>query len=130
MVAAAARSPRAALAITFERDNPLQLLRIAPPAAAGITRDQWQPPPLQRALPDLNGPTRHAGPGRRAIHAQLLRMTGGKARLPAMSPPRVRCPTCKRELDWTTPSRPFCSERCRLIDLGAWLAEQHRIPDD
>jgi uncharacterized protein len=47
-----------------------------------------------------------------------------------MNPPRVRCPTCKRELDWTTPSRPFCSERCRLIDLGAWLAEQHRIPDD
>ena len=26
--------------------------------------------------------------------------------------------------------RPFCSERCRLIDLGAWLTEQHTIPDE
>jgi len=26
--------------------------------------------------------------------------------------------------------RPFCSERCRLIDLGAWASETHRIPDD
>jgi hypothetical protein len=26
--------------------------------------------------------------------------------------------------------RPFCSDRCRLIDLGAWLTEQHKIPDD
>jgi hypothetical protein len=33
---------------------------------------------------------------------------------------------------WSAESahRPFCSERCRLIDLGAWLAEQHRIPDE
>jgi uncharacterized protein len=26
--------------------------------------------------------------------------------------------------------RPFCSDRCRLIDLGAWFNEQHRIPDE
>jgi hypothetical protein len=26
--------------------------------------------------------------------------------------------------------RPFCSDRCRLIDLGAWLTEQHKIPDE
>lgn len=46
----------------------------------------------------------------------------------------VRCPTCGRPVDWTPESRwrPFCSERCRLIDLGAWLDEQHRIegPDE
>jgi uncharacterized protein len=48
-----------------------------------------------------------------------------------MSPARVKCPTCRRELDWeTAPYRPFCSERCRLIDLGAWLSEQHGIPGD
>ncbi len=29
-----------------------------------------------------------------------------------------------------SPYRPFCSDRCRLIDLGAWLTEQHKIPDD
>jgi endogenous inhibitor of DNA gyrase (YacG/DUF329 family) len=48
-----------------------------------------------------------------------------------MAPPRVKCPTCRREIDWSTsPFRPFCSERCRLIDLGAWLSEQRAIPSD
>jgi endogenous inhibitor of DNA gyrase (YacG/DUF329 family) len=44
---------------------------------------------------------------------------------------RIKCPTCRRELDWhSAPFRPFCSERCRLIDLGAWLTEQRAIPVD
>jgi uncharacterized protein len=48
-----------------------------------------------------------------------------------MSPARVKCPTCRRELDWQSALfRPFCSERCRLVDLGAWLTEQRAIPDD
>jgi uncharacterized protein len=48
-----------------------------------------------------------------------------------MCPARVRCPTCQRELSWeTAPFRPFCSERCRLIDLGAWLSEQRAIPGE
>jgi uncharacterized protein len=44
----------------------------------------------------------------------------------------VKCPTCRRPVDWTpdSPYRPFCSERCRLIDLGAWFDEKHRIPDE
>jgi endogenous inhibitor of DNA gyrase (YacG/DUF329 family) len=43
----------------------------------------------------------------------------------------VKCPTCKRPVPWSADSvyRPFCSDRCRLIDLGAWLTEQHKIPD-
>ena len=48
-----------------------------------------------------------------------------------MSPTQVKCPTCKRTLDWSASEyRPFCSERCRLIDLGAWLTEKHAIPGD
>jgi uncharacterized protein len=48
-----------------------------------------------------------------------------------MSPPVVKCPTCRREIDWaSSPFRPFCSERCRLIDLGAWLSEQRAIPGE
>jgi endogenous inhibitor of DNA gyrase (YacG/DUF329 family) len=44
---------------------------------------------------------------------------------------RVNCPTCQRELEWeTAPFRPFCSEHCRLIDLGAWLTEQRAIPGE
>ena len=44
----------------------------------------------------------------------------------------VKCPTCKRKVEWSdaSPYRPFCSDRCRLIDLGAWLTEQHKIPDE
>jgi endogenous inhibitor of DNA gyrase (YacG/DUF329 family) len=45
---------------------------------------------------------------------------------------RLPCPTCRRPIEWSEqfPQRPFCSERCRLIDLGAWLSEQHAIPGD
>jgi endogenous inhibitor of DNA gyrase (YacG/DUF329 family) len=48
-----------------------------------------------------------------------------------VSQSRVSCPTCKRELAWeASPFRPFCCERCRLIDLGAWLTERHTIPGE
>ncbi|MDL0441156.1 DNA gyrase inhibitor YacG [Stutzerimonas frequens] len=41
----------------------------------------------------------------------------------------VECPTCKAPVEWgeQTPYRPFCSERCKLIDLGAWASEEHAI---
>lgn len=41
----------------------------------------------------------------------------------------IRCPHCQREIEWSErwPQRPFCSERCRLIDLGAWADETYRI---
>jgi endogenous inhibitor of DNA gyrase (YacG/DUF329 family) len=41
----------------------------------------------------------------------------------------VKCPTCEKPVEWSeeSPHRPFCSERCKLIDLGAWASEQHRI---
>jgi endogenous inhibitor of DNA gyrase (YacG/DUF329 family) len=43
---------------------------------------------------------------------------------------KVKCPTCKKEIEWDNKNsyRPFCSERCRLIDLGEWASESHRIP--
>jgi len=42
----------------------------------------------------------------------------------------VACPNCGKAVSWhpTSRWRPFCSERCRLIDLGDWLDEVHRIP--
>ena len=47
-------------------------------------------------------------------------------------PVTVECPTCGAPVEWgpQSPSRPFCSERCKLIDLGAWAAEEHAIPGD
>ncbi|HEV2704085.1 MAG TPA: DNA gyrase inhibitor YacG [Steroidobacteraceae bacterium] len=47
-------------------------------------------------------------------------------------PATVKCPTCGRSIQWSdqSPFRPFCSERCRVIDLGAWLSEKHVIPSN
>lgn len=41
----------------------------------------------------------------------------------------IACPGCRKSTTWEgNPSRPFCSERCRLIDLGQWADEGYRIP--
>lgn len=41
----------------------------------------------------------------------------------------VNCPTCEKEVIWSpaSPYRPFCSQRCRLIDLGEWADEKRTI---
>jgi uncharacterized protein len=39
----------------------------------------------------------------------------------------VRCPTCKQSVAPDAKSFPFCSERCRLVDLGNWLDGRYRI---
>ncbi|REL32756.1 DNA gyrase inhibitor YacG [Thalassotalea euphylliae] len=41
----------------------------------------------------------------------------------------VKCPTCDKPVVWQASSehRPFCSERCKLIDLGDWAEENHKI---
>jgi hypothetical protein len=41
---------------------------------------------------------------------------------------KVKCPTCKKKTEWEgNPYRPFCSERCKLIDLGAWASGEYVI---
>ncbi|MDT8404333.1 DNA gyrase inhibitor YacG [Sulfuriflexus sp.] len=44
----------------------------------------------------------------------------------------VKCPTCGKQVAWSEDSRwkPFCSERCKLIDLGAWADGSHSIPGE
>lgn len=46
------------------------------------------------------------------------------------APRIVKCPACGRDVVWgaESPYRPFCSARCRQLDLGAWASEQYRIP--
>jgi uncharacterized protein len=40
-----------------------------------------------------------------------------------------RCPICGEPARWEeNPDRPFCSERCRLIDLGRWASEDYSVP--
>jgi len=44
--------------------------------------------------------------------------------------PKVKCPTCKNEGDWFAGSYgPFCSHRCKLIDLGKWFNQEHCISE-
>tara|TARA_R110002167_G_scaffold89109_3_gene240401 strand:+ start:75 stop:299 length:225 start_codon:yes stop_codon:yes gene_type:complete len=42
----------------------------------------------------------------------------------------VACPTCQTKTPWSKENsdRPFCSARCKLIDLGAWASESYSIP--
>lgn len=50
-----------------------------------------------------------------------------------MSETIVKCPHCDADVPWneTSPFRPFCSERCKMVDLGAWFDESSRaIPGD
>lgn len=48
----------------------------------------------------------------------------------SFSSKEISCPTCNKKDTWSpqNPFRPFCSDRCKLIDLGAWADEQHSIP--
>lgn len=43
---------------------------------------------------------------------------------------QIKCPTCKRRGDWfATPFGPFCSKRCKLVDLGKWFSEEQAISE-
>lgn len=44
----------------------------------------------------------------------------------------VNCPTCKKPVAWVAEQtfKPFCSQRCKLIDLGDWATEAHKIPGE
>ncbi|MDR2165930.1 MAG: DNA gyrase inhibitor YacG [Zoogloeaceae bacterium] len=45
---------------------------------------------------------------------------------------QIACPQCGAPTEWRpdNPWRPFCSERCKLIDLGSWASESYRIPEE
>jgi uncharacterized protein len=42
----------------------------------------------------------------------------------------VLCPNCGKSIVWSTANtyRPFCSQRCKMIDLGAWASEDYNLP--
>lgn len=45
------------------------------------------------------------------------------------SAPQVSCPKCGKKSVWdaANPFRPFCCERCKMIDLGQWASEEYRV---
>jgi endogenous inhibitor of DNA gyrase (YacG/DUF329 family) len=44
--------------------------------------------------------------------------------------PLVKCPTCGKQTEYNVSNefRPFCSERCKLLDFGAWADEEFALP--
>lgn len=47
------------------------------------------------------------------------------------TPLKVKCPSCQKEIKWEESLfRPFCSERCRLLDLGKWASEKYKVPGE
>jgi endogenous inhibitor of DNA gyrase (YacG/DUF329 family) len=43
----------------------------------------------------------------------------------------MKCPTCGKPIEWKeNPFRPFCSERCQLVDLGRWVEGEYRVPGE
>jgi uncharacterized protein len=41
----------------------------------------------------------------------------------------MKCPICGKPVEWKdNPFRPFCSERCKLVDLGRWVTEEYSVP--
>ena len=42
----------------------------------------------------------------------------------------MRCPSCKQVVDPRSPLRPFCSQRCKLVDLGRWLDGTYALPGE
>ena len=46
------------------------------------------------------------------------------------TPKNIKCPSCKKPGDWfATPFGPFCSKRCKLVDLGKWFSEEHVVSE-
>lgn len=44
--------------------------------------------------------------------------------------PHVKCPTCRKRGDWFAAAHgPFCSHRCKLVDLGKWFGEENKISE-
>ena len=43
----------------------------------------------------------------------------------------MKCQTCGKSIEWKdNPFRPFCSERCQLVDLGKWVEGEYRVPGE
>jgi len=65
-----------------------------------------------------------ARPARRALHTHLLPVN--RAKLVPLPDLQARYRSGTEQYPW----RPFCSERCKLVDLGAWMSETRAIPGE
>jgi len=43
----------------------------------------------------------------------------------------MKCPNCNKPVEWQdNPHRPFCSEHCKLVDLGRWVNDEYSVPGE
>src|ERR1051325_7213151 len=81
--------------------------------------------PARGRIPFCQGPQRivTCPPAQRIV----MRPRGSIIRV-MKAMPKVRCPTCKKRGDWFGGAYgPFCSKRCKLVDLGKWLNEENKV---
>ncbi len=45
--------------------------------------------------------------------------------------PLVKCPKCEKQVEWSgNDFRPFCSERCQMLDFGGWIDGEYGVPEE
>ena len=112
--------------VDFDAARPPPRRRRTRPASRRPTRPAPTGRPPSRTRPA--GPTRQ-NPGAGASRPEKVRSR--RAEIPMI---RVRCPICERWMEGQSaaewPEFPFCSRRCKTIDLGRWLGESYRIPTE
>ena len=55
-------------------------------------------------------------------------VSGAPDAVPTPKPPA--CPICGKPVEPEEPARPFCSRRCKMVDLGRWFGEAYRVPGE
>ncbi len=78
----------------------------------------------------MNLPDTPGFPGVSDFKGSCPASTGSHISMKSETLKNIKCPICRKPVNWEeNPYRPFCSERCRTIDLGAWVGEEYHIPD-
>ena len=104
----------------------------------GDARCDWKSVPRHRC-PGADRSVRVTARRRLPATVSLLQRSRPRCILPRISPladsvpankAKPKCPTCGKPSDLDAPpAGPFCSERCKMIDLGKWLGEEYRISE-
>jgi len=93
-----------------------------------------RPHPPEQAKPGPGASAGQAPPGASSPSGSGNQEPRGLASSGASTSPKagrrqLKCPQCGKPASWeANPSRPFCSERCRLIDLGQWADGTYAVP--
>jgi uncharacterized protein len=63
------------------------------------------------------------------VHAALAAaiLVYNRSPMPRKRSVKLRCPICKKAVKSTDPDFPFCSQRCRIVDLGKWASGEYVI---